>query len=298
MSLPLDSLRYFVAVAEELHFGLAAQRLHMTQPPLSQRIRQLEDALGVTLFKRSTRSVGLTPAGQVLLLRARTLLQAADDAAQAVTRAGTGASGVLRLGFTSSAAYRVLPAAIAGFTRAYPEVELELREKVSLDLADDLLAHRIDVALVRPMPGHDLSGVECTRVDQEPLVLAMPKSHALSALDSVPMKNLEGVPLIGFSPVVSPYFHELLAQLFASSGVRPRASVESVLPTILALVEAGLGLAVVPDSARVLRERQLAYRPLAARKQPKAHLNALRRTGDDDPVAANFLAWVARQGRD
>jgi DNA-binding transcriptional LysR family regulator len=292
MPLPLDLLRYFVPVAEELHFGLAAQRLHMTQPPLSQRIRQLEDAVGVPLFKRSTRSVELTAAGQVLLVRARALLQAGDDAEQAASRAGRGDAGVLRLGFTSSAAYRVLPAAIARFTRAYPDVRLELREKVSLELADDLLAHRIDAALLRPMPGRDLAGFECKRVDGEPLVLAMPRSHPLARLASVPLKRLERERLIGFSQQASPYFHELLQHLFAGSGVRPQASVESVLPTILALVEAGLGLAVVPQSATVLRERLLAYRPLVARRPPKADLMYLRRTGDDNPVATNFAGCL------
>src|SRR3954469_5321674 len=105
----LDSLRHFVAVAEELHFGMAAQRLHMTQPPLSQRIRQLEQALGITLFKRSTRSVELTAAGQVLLVRARALLEAAAQAARDAAQADQGRSGSLRLGFTSSSAHRVLP---------------------------------------------------------------------------------------------------------------------------------------------------------------------------------------------
>jgi DNA-binding transcriptional LysR family regulator len=292
MSLPLELLRYFVPVAEELHFGLAAQRLHMTQPPLSQRIRQLEDAVGVPLFKRSTRSVELTAAGQVMLVRARALLQAGDAAVRAASRAGTGDAGVLRLGFTSSAAYRVLPAAIARFTRAYPDVRLELREKVSLELADDLIAHRIDAALVRPMPGRDLVGFECEHVHGEPLVLALPRSHALARLASVPLKRLERERLIGFSQQGSPYFHDLLQQLFAGAGVRPETSVESVLPTILALVEAGLGLAVVPQSATVLRGRLLAYRPLAARRQPNADLEYLRRMGDDNPVTTNFAGCL------
>lgn len=293
MTLPLDALRYFVAVAEELHFGLAAQRLHMTQPPLSQRIRQLEDALRVPLFKRTTRSVELTAAGQVLLVRARALLQAAADAEQATQGAGKGESGPLRLGFTSSAAYRVLPAALARFTAAYPQVRLEMREKVSVELAEDLMSHRIDVALLRPMPGREYAGLETIAVDREPLVVVAPRGHAFAELQSVPVRKLDGEPILGFSAEHSPYFHKVLIDLFTGAGIRPCLRTDSVLPTLLALVEAGLGIAVVPESATVLRERQLVYRKLrGAPPRLHAELNCLRRTGDDTPVAANFIACL------
>lgn len=293
MPLPLETLRYFVAVAEELHFGFAAQRLHMTQPPLSQRIRQLEDALRVPLFKRTTRSVELTAAGQVLLVRARALLEAAADAEQATERAGKGESGALRLGFTSSAAYRVLPAALARFTAAYPEVRLEMREKVSVELADDLMSHRIDVALLRPMPGREYVGLESIAVDRETLVVAAPRDHGFAALQFVPVRTLDGEPILGFSAQHSPYFHKVLDDLFTGAGIRPRVRMESVLPTLLALVEAGLGITVVPESATVLRERQLVYRKLrGAPPRLHAQLDCLRRTSDITPVAANFIACL------
>src|SRR6185369_895952 len=140
MALPLDLLPYFVAVAEELHFGVAAARLRMTQPPLSQRIRQLETSLQVSLFTRTTRSVRLTVAGQVLLARAKLLLSAAEEAAQATGRAARGQVGTLRLGFTSSSAYKILPLALSRFTRTYPDVALDLRERVSPTLMEDLVS--------------------------------------------------------------------------------------------------------------------------------------------------------------
>lgn len=186
--------------------------------------------------------------------------------------------------------------AIARFSRRYPGVALDLREKVSLELADDLLAHRIDAALLRPMPRRALTGLHSMRVDREPLVLAVPRSHRLANLTSVPLKKLEGEPLIGFSPQDSPYFCELLEQLFAGSSVRTQGTVKSVLPTILALVEAGLGVAVVPRSATVLREQLLAYRPLIAVRQPKAELNYLTRAGDENPIVASFAKCLTHAG--
>lgn len=290
MAMPLDLLRYFVAVAEELHFGTAAERLRMTQPPLSQRIRQLETALGVDLFTRTTRSVRLTPAGEVLLARAGALLRAASDAEQAILRAAQGETGRLRLGFTSSSAFRVLPEVLARFTARWPAASLELSERVSVDLLEDLRMRRIDVALLRLdalAQGADLSS---EAVREEPMVLALPRGHALQDSKTVSVQRLQDLPLVGFSATQSPYFRAVLDAIFTRAGVRPRVLMESVLPTLLALVEAGIGAAIVPASAQVLRVGGVSYRPLrGGGPAARAVLHCVMRAGEPDPVVHNFL---------
>ena len=192
MILSLRALNSFVAVAEELHFGAAAERLHITQPPLSQQIRLLEEALGTELFTRSTRSVQLTVAGKVLLERARRLLADSEAAAQEVKRAGRGELGRLVLGFPNSAAYRLLPRALRLYKSRYPHVELDLREMLSSDLLDALHSRQLDIALVRAsssMLGPDLERVVASRED---MVLALPSQHPLAELDVVPLERLEG----------------------------------------------------------------------------------------------------------
>ena len=219
--------------------------------------------VGVELFNRTTRSVQLTPAGEVLLLRARALRRDAQDAAAATVRAGRGETGLLRLGFTSSSAYKVLPRAVSQFTLSYPAVLLDLHEHVSAELAEGLLTHRIDVALLRPGIGSLHPELQSVRVDSEPMVIALHKQHPLAALQSIPIAKLHRLPMIGFSRELSPYFCEVLDAIYEGTSVKPLLVLESVLPTILALVEARIGAAVVPASAAVMRAGELVYRPLA-----------------------------------
>lgn len=293
MALSLRSLRVFVAVAEELHFGAAAARLHMTQPPLSQGIRQLEASLGTELFSRTTRSVQLTVAGKVLLDRARQLLADSDATEHAVVRAGRGEVGRLVLGFPHSAAYRLLPKAIASYISKYPEVVLDLKEMVSSDLIGALRSRRVDVTLVRAsatMLGPDL---ECSVVSREQMVLVVPRTHALACLDVVPVKILEGLPFVGFTATGSRYFREILEKIFTAGQVRPIVQQESVLPTLLALVEAGLGVALVPASVSGMRSEQLVYRPLTGvGDSSTVLLHCARRNDDTNPVVLNFIATV------
>ncbi|MEJ7930537.1 LysR substrate-binding domain-containing protein [Ramlibacter sp. AN1015] len=293
MPLPLDLLRYFVAVAEELHFGSAAERLRMTQPPLSQRIRQLESSLQAELFTRTTRSVRLTAAGEVLLERARSLLQAAQEAEEATQRAAHGQTGCLRLGFTSGSAYRFLPGVLSRFTAAWPAVSLQMSERVSVELLDDLRMHRIDVALLRLGALQHDADLSAQAVHSEPMLLALGRGHPLQQRKTVAVRDLDGVPLVGFSATQSPYFRAVLEAIFHRAGVRPRLVTESVLPTMLALVEAGIGLALVPASAAVLRAGELVYRPLrGAGPQARAVLHCVTRTREADPVVRNFIAAV------
>lgn len=297
MVFSLRALNSFIAVAEELHFGAAAERLHMTQPPLSQQIRLLEEALGTELFVRSTRSVQLTVAGKVLLERARRLLADSAAAAQEVERAGRGEVGRLVLGFPNSAAYRVLPRALRLYKSRYPQVELDLREMLSSDLLDALHSRQLDVALVRAsssMLGPDLETVVASRED---MVLALPSQHPLAELDVVPVQRLEGVALIGFTAVGSRYFRERLDLIFTTAQVRPHITQESVLPTILAFVEAGLGVALVPASVARMRSDELVYRPISgAQDTAQALLYCVRRKGETAPAVRNFFDTVDALG--
>jgi len=297
MAFSLRSLNSFVAVAEELHFGAAAERLHMTQPPLSQQIRLLEEALGTELFVRSTRSVQLTVAGKVLLERARRLLADSEAAAQEVKRAGRGELGRLVLGFPNSAAYRLLPRALRLYKSRYPQVELDLREMLSSSLLDALHSRQLDVALVRAsssMLGPDLDRVIASRED---MVLALPSQHPLAELDVVPLQRLEGVALIGFTAVGSRYFRERLDTIFSAAQVRPYITQESVLPTILAFVEAGLGVALVPSSVARMRSDEVVYRPISgAQDTAQALLYCVRRKGDTAPAVQNFFDTVEALG--
>jgi DNA-binding transcriptional LysR family regulator len=293
MALSLRSLRSFVAVAEELHFGAAASRLHMTQPPLSQQIRQLEASLGTELFTRTTRSVQLTVAGEVLLEGARQLLADSEATEHAVVRAGRGEVGRLALGFPNSAAYRLLPRAIAGYKRRYPEVVLDLREMLSSESIGALRSRRLDVVFVRASPAMLGADLECSVVSRDEMVLVAPRTHPLAAHDVVNIKMLEGMPFIGFTAVGSPYFRETLDRIFAVGRVRPMVAHESVLPTLLALVEAGLGVALVPASVSGMRAEQLVYRPVTgAGDVTRVLLHCARRKDETNPAVLNFIDTV------
>nr|WP_315596021.1 LysR substrate-binding domain-containing protein [uncultured Cupriavidus sp.] len=261
--LSLHALKLFVVVAEELHFGRAALRLHIAQPPLSQQIRQLEAALGTRLLTRTTRSVELTLAGRVLLERATQLLADADAAENAVRQVAEGRVGSVALGFTSSAAYRVLPGILETYRAGYPDVEMVLRELTTDVQIADLRSGKLDVAIVRADQTVADATLDSFEVEREPMVLAMAREHPLAQSRTVQWRDLDGVSLVSFSRRLSPYFRNLCERVFLAAGIQPRVEQESVLPTMLALVEAGIGVALVPASAAEMRSSRLVYRQLA-----------------------------------
>ncbi len=259
LSRPMNAFR---VVAEELHFGRAAARLHISQPPLSQQIQQLERDVGARLFERTTRSVRLTSAGEFLAGHVRRLHAQGEEALDGVRHVAAGTTGSLTFGFTSSSAYRTLPLAIAAFRRAFPTFELRLREQNSHELWQGLLENSIDVALLRRNPAMLDRDVSFTSAGKERLVVAMRRDDSLARHQKVAVRDLKDLPLVGFSPTGSNYFHVLIGKLFANAKV-PRTFVhESVMPTILSLVDAGVGVAVVPESASALWSERLAFREL------------------------------------
>lgn len=290
MSLLSRSLRAFVTVAEDLHFGRAARRLHISQPPLSQLIRQFEQELGATLFTRTTRNVQLTPAGKALLERARRLTAEADAALVAVQRVARGEAGSLTLGFTHSTVYKVLPRTLGAWRSRYPDVTLDLKQLTSNLLLEGVRSGRIDVALARVSPDVDDPDLQVALVAREPMLLVMPAGHELAALDAVPVQSLHGRPFLQYAPEGSRYFHDLVDGILAAAEVRPTIAHMSILPTLLALVEAGMGLALVPAAAVPQQAGPLLSRPLAdAGETALATLCCVSRRDNANPALAGFM---------
>lgn len=293
MKLETRQLRYFVAVAEELHFGRAADRLHISQPPLSQQIRQLETQLGVQLFERTKRSVKLTHPAEVFLAQARAALASLDDAVDAVRAAARGEAGYLRLGCTAASAYSVVPTLMRRFKEHYPLVEVALHERFTAEQARDLAEARLDIGLLR-LPV-DQPGLVTEKLLQERLVVAIPADHRLASEPSLDVADLDGQPFIGFSREGARYFHDMIEGVLAAGGISPRVVQRATqLHVVAALVSAGLGLAVVPDAAAHVLVDRVVYRPVRADRLPRPELHLCWRRENLTPLVRNFLA-VARE---
>lgn len=257
----LSQLRCFVAVAEELHFGRAARRLNLTQPPLSRQIQLLEHMLEVKLFDRTSRSVALTPAGATFLPEARRLLRLSEAAALSAKRIAGGQAGTVTIGFTAVSGYDYLPRLIAGFRKAAPDIDLILREMVSAEQIEALASDRIDLGLIRPPFSRIELNSRC--VVREPLLLAAPAGHRLAKASAVSLADLDQQPLVTYSPYEARYFYDLLATIFTKAGIAPQYVQHiSQIHSILGLVKAGLGLALVPQAATNLRFRGVVLRPI------------------------------------
>ncbi|WP_420224991.1 LysR substrate-binding domain-containing protein [Pigmentiphaga litoralis] len=261
VSLDGKLLAAFLAAAEELHFGRAAARLFMTQPPFSQLIRRVEDVVGAPLFVRTTRSVRLTPAGQVMLDHVRGMADASARMLRDVRQAARGEGGALTVGLTPTAACSPLAERLYQFRKRYPSVDLELREMNSNQMEAALRLRSIDVALMRPMALD--ADIDVIEVFDEPLLLALRADHALASRKRIGLAQVADLPLIGYSPAVSPYFRRMLHGLFSCIGRRPRYVQDSVLPTVLTLVEAGAGAAIVPWTMTRSRGDALVFLPIS-----------------------------------
>ena len=291
MSLDLRQLRYFVSVAEELHFGRAAVRLHMTQPPLSQAILALEQALGAPLLLRSRRSVALTPAGQALLPEARRMLAQAAELPELVRRAASGEAGRLSLAFVSSADYSVLPPFLRSYRAQFPQVQISLHEATSDVQVDDLLHNRVDAGLlIPPLPDKARAELNYLKVLDEPLILAAPAGlDALLAGGPVWLKDLPALPLIIFPRPIAPRLHDAILACFRDAGITPAIGQQAIqMQTIVSLVSAGMGLALVPQSVSNLMRRGVEYRPLHD-VAPRVETGLAWRCDNRAPALQGFL---------
>ena len=286
----LQRLRYFVAVADELHFGRAAQRLNMSQPPLSQQIRLLERELDTALFDRSTRRVTLTDAGAFLYPEAVRLLASADGVDRLMDQHRHGQAGTLRVGFVDSAAYEVMPRVLSEYRRRWPRVGYELHTMSSDEQVRALGVGQIDLGIGRAAADPH---VEATLVMHEPLLVAVSASHRLAASPSASLQDLAGEPVIGFDRRVSPSLHGVLAGMLRSVGVPYDPIIEATeYATILGFVAAGEGIAIVPASVQTFRPPELHYATLEDRSA-SVPLLLLTRAPEPGPLVAQALDVVA-----
>ncbi len=284
----LRHLRYFVAVAEEKHFGRAAERLHIAQPPLSQQIRRFEAELGEPLLYRTTRSVELSPAGTVLLERAREILAAVDAAVEDARRAARGEYGRLAIGFTGSSTYELLPSLAVALRRELPGVVLDLRgELLTPAQVARLVDGALDLGLLRP-PVHERDlDVEVLR--SEPLIAVLPESHRLAAADAVPLDELASEPFVTYPSHFRSVLHDAVEDACAAHGFKPLAAHEvSETATLVSFVAAGLGVSLVPASVGNMTVRGAIYRPLAD-DATRVELAVAWRRDDDRPVLSRAL---------
>ena len=260
----LRPLRQFVAVAEELHFGRAARRLAMTQPPLTQAVQGLERTLGVQLFERSKRTVALTPAGHALLEEARRLLRAAEALPAAVQAAALGQAGRLRLAFVSSIAYGALPLWLRGFREAQTGVQLQLRE-ATLDVQLAAFAtDEIDAGFVLHAPGAAPPGFAALTVLREAMWLALPEGHPASARKRLRDADIAAAPLLIFPRAVTPSLYDAILARQRARGLTPQVAQEAIqMQTLVNLVSAGIGVAWVPESVTRLQRPGVVYRRVA-----------------------------------
>lgn len=282
----LIQLRCFVAVAEELHFGRAATRLNMTQPPLSRQIQVLERVLNVQLFNRNSRSVTLTAAGNVFLVEARRIVQLADSAAAVARSAADGRSGLLALGFTAASGYSYVPRLLPRVGAILPEVKLLLREMVSGEQIEALITNRIDIGLLRPPLRRPEFNSQL--VLKERFMVCSPASAPAERQPRI-LSDFDGLPVIMYAPDAARYFHDLLAGLFARSGAAPR-HVQHVaqIHSIMTLVSAGLGYALVPEAASKLHPEGVTFSALED-VEPLVELHVAWLKGNQNPAIGRFL---------
>jgi DNA-binding transcriptional LysR family regulator len=260
----LRHLRYFIAVAENLSFTRAAERLHIAQPPLSQQIRQLEEELGVTLLHRTRRHVELSDAGRVFLEQAKQIIRATEMAAVQAQRAQRGEIGRLAVGFFEHMSYTLLPPILRAYRERFPSVDVQLRWFPVISQADALLRGDVDVSFMRPVPQEEV--IHQTLL-KEPFVLAVPDSHPLAKRQTLSLKECAAERFIMYVPQLAPDFHTMIMRMCAASGFVPDVALEvGQVYTTLGLVSSGTGLAFVPSSVQQrVRFDHVVYKPIRGR---------------------------------
>lgn len=296
----LRHLRYFVAVAEELSFTRAAERLRIAQPPLSQQIRQLEEELGVSLLSRTRRHVELTESGRIYLRHARQILRSVETAAVDAQRAQRGEIGALAVGFFEHMSYTVLPPILRAYRERYPEVNVQLRWFPVVAQVDALQRGDIDVSFLRPVFGS--AEIRREILLREPFVLAVQEDHPFARREIIPIAACAEEDIIAYSQTSAPDFHAMITGMCASAGFVPRIATEvAQVYTALGLVSSGAGIAFVPASVRRVQVEQVVYRPLAE-AAPDVQVLLAWIEQQPSPLMAAFietaLAVIQRMGRE
>lgn len=287
----LRHLRYFITVAEELHFSRAAERLHIAQPPLSQQIRSLEEELGIQLFKRTKRRVQLTDAGQVFLAEARQVLTQLEQAIKAAQRASRGEIGRLAVGVNSSATQSFLPQILQVFRERFPCVELVLHELASYQQVQGIRDNRIDIGFLW-LANVDESVLSFMSIWREPLLIALPETHSLVNLPQIPLKALVNEPFVLPPRQLGSGFYTQIISLCQQAGFSPRVAQEARLTqTIVSLVAGGVGISLVPASLQNLQKVGVVYKALEG-QQPEMEMAAVWRQDNSSQVLQEFLKVV------
>ncbi|KRW90796.1 LysR family transcriptional regulator [Alicyclobacillus tengchongensis] len=287
MMTELRQLEYFVAVAEELHFGRAAKRLGLTQPPLSQQIRQLEGELGVRLLDRTNRKVRLTDAGMAYLQEVRQVLARLQAATETARRAASGAVGKLVVGFVGSATYDWLPPVIRRYQELCPGVELILREMPTPAQMEALLTGAIDVGVLRTPAAHPDLHVCSIRRDE--CVVVLPVGSDLAAKSGVHMEDLQGEPLVLVARSIWPGLYDSVVTLCRAAGFGPTIRLEvTEVQTAVGLVAAGMGVSILPKATQNVHAREVRYVPIEG-PAPVVELGIAWRRDDDSSVVQRFL---------
>lgn len=286
----LPQLHAFVVLAGELHFGRAAARLGIAQPPLSQQIRRLEDRVGYPLFTRAAGGVALTPAGEELLPAARGALTGLTDALTAAREAGAGRAGSLRIGFAASLALTVLPGLLRRFREAFPDVHLHIYEMTTAPQFTALHNRDIDVGLLREP--HADAALDFKVVLTEPFVAVLPAGHPLAASRRVPLAQLAGARFVLLPRHAGPGLYDQILGLCGEAGFTPRIAQHAVeWQTVCGLVEAGAGVSIAPASARRIRLSGVAFRPVEP-GATRTSVAAAWRKEDRNPLIPHLLASI------
>lgn len=295
----LRHLRYFIAVAEELHFTRAAERLHIGQPPLSQAIQALEADVGAQLFARTKRSVRLTEAGKLFLADARRILALSEQAAETARRAERGEAGELRVGFTFSTPLTPFFAAVINrYRSAYPHVRLTLLEMATLRQLDGLSQRTLDLGFIRPPERAPAEELKLTPMRQDPLVAVLPTTGPLARKKTIAMRDLEGMPFVMYPPGAGTGIYPQIFKLCRDAGFVPYVALEAgEASTIIGLVAAGCGVSLLPASFDRIRLDGVCYRPISDEAATTTLLLAQRRD-EASPLVEAFVALAMEAARE
>ncbi|MEU0058668.1 LysR family transcriptional regulator [Streptomyces sp. NPDC006334] len=295
--LPLPQLHAFVVLAEELHFGHAAARLGIAQPPLSQQIRRLEDKVGHALFTRPPGRVTLTPAGRELLPAARRALTDLADGLATARAVGSGRAGRLRIGFAASLALTILPGLLRTFRQRFPGVHLDIREMTTAPQIAALHDKTIDIGLLREPPAGEAE-LGFRTVLSEPFVAVLPAAHPLAARRTVQLAQLADSPFVLLPPAVGPQLHDQITGLCTAAGFTPQVTQHAVeWQTVCALVETGLGVSLAPASIRRMRLKGVAFRRIEPSTARTRVAVAWRKNDQSLPVT-HLLATLSQDPPD
>jgi len=284
-------LKYFIAVAEELNIGRAAARLHISQPPLTRQIQQLEEEFGAQLFLRTARGVELTQAGETFLRDARNIRDLMEQAVERAREAGQGKQGKMDIGIFGSGILDVIPKVLLAFRASHPNVQIALHTMTKKEQIEALRQHRISAGFNRMLA--PLPDISSELVMIESIMVAVSESHPLAAKPAILLKELANQPLILFPSGARPSFIDKIWSLCAGEGFEPRVAQEvGDAPTSVALVAAGFGLSLVPEAATSLSVPGVVYRRLANAPDAVIDLSCIYRTDDISPILQAFLQTI------